>query len=307
LHFDLATTGDGATGDGAGFTSCATLAPACGPSGSDDCCNSLPVPGGTFLREYDGMGFANMSFPATISSFRLDKYEITVGRFRAFVIAGQGTQASPPPTGSGAHPSDPATGWDPSWNGSLAVDTAGLSAALHCDPTLATWTDASGADELLPVNCIDWYEAQAFCIWDGGYLPSEAEWNYAASGGPDQRLYPWASITIDETYASYQCLADGVASCALTDVTTAGAKPNGDGMWGQSDLAGNVFEWTMDFWSTPLSTSCVDCVNLIVDPNHVVRGGSFDRMPTDLRAALRNYAPSGDRGYDRGARCARPP
>ena len=72
------------------------------------------------------------------------------------------------------------------------------------------------------INCVNWFEAYAFCIWDGGFLPTEAEWNYAASGGSEQRYYPWSAsfppgaTTIDETYASYwmdstkQCYGDHV-------------------------------------------------------------------------------------------------
>jgi formylglycine-generating enzyme required for sulfatase activity len=52
---------------------------------------------------------------------------------------------------------------------------------------------------------MDWYEAYAFCIWDGGFLPTDAEWNYAAAGGAQQRAYPWSnpptSLTIDPSYA----------------------------------------------------------------------------------------------------------
>lgn len=58
----------------------------CGPSADDRCCASLPV-GGTFYRSYDGFTTALMSqaYPATVSDFNLDKYEVTVGRFRQFV------------------------------------------------------------------------------------------------------------------------------------------------------------------------------------------------------------------------------
>src|SRR5580704_6839465 len=55
-----------------------------------------------------------------------------------------------------------------------------------------TWTETAGSSENLPITEAHWYAAYAFCIWDGGFLPSEAEWNYAAAGGSDQRAYPWS-------------------------------------------------------------------------------------------------------------------
>jgi formylglycine-generating enzyme required for sulfatase activity len=54
-------------------------------------------------------------------------------------------------------------------------------AALKCQ-MVPSWTDTAGANEALPMNCLTWYAAFAFCVWDGGFLPTEAEWNYAATG-----------------------------------------------------------------------------------------------------------------------------
>jgi formylglycine-generating enzyme required for sulfatase activity len=98
------------------------------------------------------------------ADFYLDKYEATVGRFRQFVNARKGTAASPPVAGDGAHPMLANSGWDSAWNGNLAADTASLKAALKCDPSFETWTDdALGGNESLPQNCMNWYEAFAFC------------------------------------------------------------------------------------------------------------------------------------------------
>ena len=62
----------------------------CGPRRDEDCCASLPIPGGTFNRSNDPI------YPATISPFDLDRFEVTVGRFRAFIQAGTATQARHP-------------------------------------------------------------------------------------------------------------------------------------------------------------------------------------------------------------------
>src|SRR6185312_9797256 len=96
-------------------------------------------------------------------------------------------------------------------------------------------------------GCITWYEAYAFCIWDGGFLPSEAEWNYAAAGGSEQRAYPWTTTsTIDCSYANYAG-ADGGGQCQAGGLDDVGSQsPQGDGKYGQSDLAGNAWEWTLD-------------------------------------------------------------
>jgi formylglycine-generating enzyme len=94
----------GAAPDGSSPTlvppSCAGLAPTCGANGDEDCCASPAVTGGTFERSYyDGTAYSDPIYSATVSSFRLDKFEITVRRFRKFVDAG----APAPAAGAGKH------------------------------------------------------------------------------------------------------------------------------------------------------------------------------------------------------------
>ena len=80
--------------------SCTGLAAVCGPNRDEDCCSAaMPIPGGTFFRSYDTASdamYPSTSYPATVSPFRLDRFEVTVGRFRQFIDAGMGTQANPP-------------------------------------------------------------------------------------------------------------------------------------------------------------------------------------------------------------------
>jgi formylglycine-generating enzyme required for sulfatase activity len=323
------------------FLSCQGLAAgagdSCGPTGGDggadggtnDCCSSLNVPGGSFFRSFDMVNPSDLSknFPANVSGFRLDAYEITVGRFRAFVAKTIGGWL--PAAGSGKHVHLNAgsglangavaatfeTGWDTTWNPNLATTQAGWNTNLACDATRATWTANPGAQENRPVNCITWYEAYAFCIWDGGFLPSEAEWNYAASGGSEQRVYPWSapatSTTIDCSYANYTPTTSGCFATFTDNVGT--LSPKGDGKWGQSDLSGNVWEWNLDFYSGYVGTvsgtvvTCTDCANLSSSSSRVTRGGSFNLVAAAVLSSYRGNNPPAMRDFSVGARCARSP
>jgi sulfatase modifying factor 1 len=316
----VATGSDGGVdGSMSQAASCVALPSTCGANGNGNCCDSPLVNGGTYLRSYDVASdgdYSDQGAPATISDFRLDKYEVAVGRFRAFVAEGLGTQTKHPDTGAGEHKNLPGSGWEASWNSFLAPDTAALMAALKSDTctsqTSKTWTDVPGHNENLPINCVTWYEAMAFCAWDGGYLPTEAEWNYAASGGGDQRAFPWSTppgdTTIDISHASYGCSADGKSGCDLSDIVAVGTKTAGDGRWGQSDLAGNVAERLLDYGVPPYSTPCVDCANLKIGTteNRIFRGGGYNGFPDNLRTALRFGTPPNQRDPYGGFRCARP-
>jgi formylglycine-generating enzyme required for sulfatase activity len=242
-----------------------------------------------------------------VADFYLDKYEITVGRFRQFVNAGMGTQSGPPASGAGVHPLITGSGWDSGWNASLPTDTVALKAAMNCKPSYQTWTDTAGDNESRPQNCMDWYTAFAFCAWDGGRLATEAEWNYAAAGGSEQREYPWGT-DINSTKASYGCMGDGdYSTCALTDFIVVGTKPEGNGLWGHADLAGNVWEWTLDWYST-YQLPCNNCANRLAANatyGRVFRGGYFYGSSDNLRSSYRTFFPPESHSHTIGSRCAR--
>jgi sulfatase modifying factor 1 len=295
-------------------SSCQGLPATCGPARNDNCCSSLPVPAGTYFRSYDTAGdggSGDQGWPASVSDFRLDKYAVTVGRFRAFVMAGKGTRSSPPAAGDGAHAQISGSGWDAGWNVSLVADQATLITALRCDTGFSTWGVAPEADNTLPINCVTWYEAMAFCAWDGGHLPTEAEWNYAAAGGggsEGQRPYPWGDLPPDDTRASYKCRADGnTQACEVTDILPVGVRPAGDGRWGQSDLAGNMSNWTLDWYGGFYQLPCNDCAEIAngTNVNRMHRGGAFSDEPTGVRTAYRNAAVPTTRYDFIGFRCAR--
>lgn len=298
--------------------SCKGLALACGADGHDDCCVSPDVVGGTYYRAFDlavDVDSGNRENPATLSDYRLDKYEVTVGRFRAFVNANQGSQENPPLARSGLRPNLPGSGWDAQWNALLPATSTALKAALKCDPDFGeqTWTDNASTNETRPINCVSWYEAMAFCIWDGGWLPTEAEWMYAAAGGTQQRALPWSdpasSVAIDTTRASYydgtNCTGDGVAGCAVTDLTQVGSHAAGNGRYGQADLGGNVAEWVLDY-TGPYPSGCTDCAQLAPSNTRQLRGGSFTDGKRFERQTFKFGLNPTVHSPTAGIRCARP-
>jgi formylglycine-generating enzyme len=336
-----------------------TTPPSCAPGGagmtncgaaSESCCTSLEVAGGEFDRysaevtthsdkSGDG-GKADEIYPATVSRFRLDKYEVTVGRFRQFVSAWNGGYR--PPTGSGKHthlnggrglvdgatdlPDGGAvtyeTGWQVTDERNVAPTDANLSSCLQS----STWTHLAATHENLPINCVSWKEAYAFCVWDGGFLPSEAESEYAAAGGSQQRKYPWGGTDPGKSneYAIYDCnyerSATELTCTGPENIAPVGTATRGAGRWGQLDLAGNVLEWTLDrdCSSAPAPvrgdtlpgyvSPCTDCACLAAGaPYRVLRGGDYRSDASYLNPTFRHVFPPARRLQLLGLRCARTP
>ncbi len=330
-----ASAADGAPA-GPSMASCQASGPGlanCGARG-ESCCTSLEVSGGTYYRTYDPIdgdgavglapdgGPTGEADPATVSTLRLDKYVVTVGRFRRFVSAWNAGYV--PPVGSGKHSylnggnglNATGGGYEPGWVAEDDSNVAPTDGNLSCDPLFATWTNAVGTQENLPINCVNWYEAYAFCIWDGGSLPSEAEWEYAAAGGSEQRAYPWGSAAPGTgcpggcQYAIYDCdFPNGSGSCTgVESISPVGYASQGAGLWGQLDLAGEVFEWTLD-WDDPYVNPCADCADLAASPSssRVLRGGAYYYFASTLLPSNRLGIPPTYRGNYIGFRCSRSP
>jgi len=302
----------------------------CGAA-SESCCISLEVEGGAYDRTYvnPGDGGTGGADPASVSGFRLDKYEVTVGRFRQFSAAWSGGWL--PDAGSGKHThlndgqgllgvgiSAPDGGpvYEPGWEASDDHNQffAPASYNLVICGTDATWTPAVESTDDKPVNCLTWWEAYAFCIWDGGFLPSEAEWEYAAAGGSLELEYPWGSTApgAASVYAIYDCyypsgtdMCTGAANIAPVGTATY------PGTFGQLDLAGNVYEWNLDWYASSYAGPCTDCTNLAPANPRVLRGGSglqTDQLgATTLLPPYRSYNTPSNRSGEVGFRCARAP
>ncbi|MBA3726395.1 MAG: ergothioneine biosynthesis protein EgtB [Armatimonadetes bacterium] len=134
-----------------------------------------------------------------------------------------------------------------------------------------------------PVASLSWFEADAFARWKGMRLPTEAEWEFAASGG--QRRYPWGDEEPTQERANFGLSKWGVSS--------AGGHPAGATPDGIHDMAGQVWEWT----STPFAPYSgfvpypYDGYSFEhMDGGHrVLRGGSWASQAEILRCTFRNW------------------
>ena len=147
--------------------------------------------------------------------------------------------------------------------------------------------------EHLPVLHVNWYEAQAYCNWAGRRLPTEAEWEMAASGAPGtdgrsagggKRLFPWGDEPPTPDRANLDWRAMGCVEV--------GALPNGDSAFGCRQMIGNVWEWTAsDFQPYP---------GFVIDPykeysrpwfgtHKVLRGGCWTTRARLIRNSWRNF------------------
>jgi len=320
--------GSSCVGGGVMPPSCAGASPGLTGCGACDesCCATFEVTGVTYYRTYmnDGSGPTGETDLATVSSFVLDRYLVTVGRFRQFVSAWNGGAGYMPAVGSGLHthlnggqglaavgqPGTYETGWQESDNSWVGPTDSMLD---MCAPA-STWTPSPDSNESLPINCINLWEAYAFCIWDGGFLPSEAEWELAAAGGTEQREYPWgtASPGTNNEYAIYGygltgCYFPTAETCdGAMNIAPVGTATRGAGLYGQLDMAGNVAQWTLD-WFAPYVDPSVDAAQLEPQQVRSIRGGAYHALPVDLVPWYRagRYAPG--RTADVGFRCARVP
>lgn len=302
--------------------------------GSKDCCDAQTLPGGTYNR------FNNAGFPAKVSRFTLDTFEVTGGRFRAWVEATNGNlRSTAPAAGGGAHPRIPNSGWRTEWNKFLPTSRAEVDKLLGPDEStngdigacqfgtnlqdsgaLTWWTSAlearvkqlnpnnakvasehtKDALDRKPLNCIPWHVLFAFCAWDGGRLPTDAEFGFALAGGSEQRPFPWgpvpdnqqvvlgnqpglAKVPVFDPFAKYlsarlydatlgpnvfeqnYAFTYGGKVMGKTDgaahIPAVGRKPLGNGKWGHADLAGGMWEWMLD--EGPIRKgNCDDCANV---------------------------------------------
>jgi formylglycine-generating enzyme required for sulfatase activity len=204
------------------------------------------IPAGTFLMGSDS-GAADEQPVHRVAgpAFSMDRFEVTNGRYQACVESGD---CSAP--------------------------------ALISSATRSNYFSTKAYDDF-PVIHVSWAQAVAFCEWAGGRLPTEAEWERAARGTADSRIYPWGDSQPDCTKANF-------AGC-VGDTDRVGKRPAGQSPYGLFDMAGNVWEWTADWYEASYYSRSPEQNPTGPDAGHlkVMRGGCWVSGASSLRTTCR--------------------
>lgn len=156
------------------------------------------------------------------------------------------------------------------------------------DPTLS----------LRPVVEVTWWGAGEYCSWMGGRLPTEAEWEKAARG-TDERRYPWGNETPVKDLLNF--------SQNLNRAADVGSYPEGASPYGALDMAGNVWEWTNDYWGEEYYALSPreNPTGPAEGEDRSIRGGGYVSPAINVESAGRGLDSPGFSGPQFGFRCAR--
>jgi formylglycine-generating enzyme required for sulfatase activity len=248
----------------------------------------------------EGYGNEHPEHEVTLSAYCIDRAEVTVKAYTACVRAGSCTAADSACARAG--------------NCAAASERAKTVWNSSCNGARADRYDH-------PINCVDWEQAGVYCAWAGRRLPTEAEWEYAARGN-DGRRYPWGNDppTVSRLNAcGLECGLwmlrelgpDGAvewepmydASDGWQTTAPVGSFPDGASPFGAQDMAGNVWEWTADWYASKYDDAATSPLS---SATRVVRGGDWnDNDVSHVTTTYRSsYVPSYGSSFI-GFRCAR--
>ena len=162
------------------------------------------------------------------------------------------------------------------------------------DPSLPDFTDPELADA--PIVGVVWEQAEAYCQFVGGHLPSEAQWEKTARG-PDGNLYPWGHEEPTCDLLNFNDCIGG--SSDVLDY------PEGRSFYEVFDMAGNVFEWVADWYQEAyyIESPLQDPPGPESGEFRSVRGSTFASGPDQIPSTLRYYQPPEEYRADLGFRC----
>ena len=241
------------------------------------------VPDGTFIMglfDEDPLSLQQAGLKrVTVSSFYVDKYEVTNREYRQFADGQPGMEPDP-----------------------SAWEDAGSVASLE-----AYYRGTAFAD--YPVVAVTWNQAQAYCEAQGGRLPTEAEWEYVARSGRAGGIYPWNGpeprAANGGYLANYNPGRGGYAADGYAFTAPVAAFPSTP--WGVYNISGNVAEWTLDDYSP--SYSNLSDFNPRYDSDEeterVVRGGSWDSDAFYIGVGVRVSQEEDEASIYTGFRCVR--
>ncbi len=252
----------------------------------------ITIPAGTFIMgSNEDAANERPQHAVHVAKFQMAKYETTRGEYRRFIMAG-GYQQRRHWSNAGwkwkikKSQTEPVS-WQPSqnWGSGFFVQT-----------------------DQHPVVGVSYYEAEAYCRWAGGRLPTEAEWEKAARWtGSHANVYPWGDTWDDEKCNNWKDSNDAGGGIKKYQTAPVGSYPTGASPYGCQDMAGNVMEWTADWYrSYKGSIPVVDHTGT----HRVFRGGgwnSYGAADAEAgRASFRlNYSPGNGWYGGAGFRIAR--
>lgn len=154
-------------------------------------------------------------------------------------------------------------------------------------------------DPALPISCVKHSAAASYCAARGARLPTEAEWELAAKGTAP-RQYPWGDTRALCAMAATLRSDQTAKSCTGSGPGRVGTHPLGRSPYGIEDLAGNLEEWTADFYAEPLPAAPPQSGS-----SFVLRGGSWLLGPSAAKTTARSAGSSMEAGPGVGFRCAK--